>query len=66
MKPENLKCPSCSGPMVPRTSQHGKFWGCSDFPKCKGTRDSMGMSREDRAYAKREDNYHDMYEDYRD
>lgn len=49
-KPENVKCPECKGPMVPRTNkQNGtKFWGCQDFPVCKGTRDSMGMSREDR------------------
>lgn len=39
---ENLKCPKCEGPMVPRTSKHGKFWGCKAYPKCRGTRDSMG------------------------
>lgn len=41
---ENLKCPECEGPMTPRTSKHGKFWGCKAFPKCKGTRDSVGES----------------------
>lgn len=35
---ENLKCPDCDGPMTPRTSQHGKFWGCKAYPKCRGTR----------------------------
>lgn len=42
MKPENVTCPDCDGPMVPRTSAHGKFWGCAKFPKCRGTRNSDG------------------------
>lgn len=42
MKPENVTCPQCNGPMVPRTSQHGKFWGCKAYPKCRGTRNVMG------------------------
>ena len=34
-------CPSCGSVMVLRTAKQGKyagnsFWGCSDFPKCKG------------------------------
>ena len=41
-------CPDCGAKMVPRNSKHGKFWGCPNYPKCTGTRDSMGMSREDR------------------
>lgn len=41
-KPENVKCPQCDGPMVPRTSAHGKFWGCKDYPRCRGTRNVMG------------------------
>ena len=45
MLPENVKCPLCAGPMVSRTSQHGVFWGCRAFPKCRGTRDVMGESR---------------------
>jgi len=48
MKPENLKCPDCDGPMIPRTSQYGKFWGCKNYPKCKGTRDSMGLSKREK------------------
>jgi len=36
-------CPTCSSPMVIRTARRGKnagssFWGCSRFPKCRGTR----------------------------
>ncbi|MEP5569815.1 MAG: NERD domain-containing protein [Halioglobus sp.] len=35
-------CPRCDGPMVKRTVKKGaksgnQFWGCVDFPKCKGT-----------------------------
>lgn len=28
-------CPGCGGKIVERESQYGKFWGCSNFPKCK-------------------------------
>ena len=36
-------CPKCSGAMVLRTVRKGsvagqKFWGCSDYPACRGTR----------------------------
>jgi restriction system protein len=36
-------CPACGQPMVKRTSRQGakagqRFWGCSTFPKCRGTR----------------------------
>jgi hypothetical protein len=34
-------CPKCSAPMVLRTASKGihageTFWGCTDYPKCKG------------------------------
>lgn len=34
-------CPKCNGPMVKRVSKKGKnagkeFWGCNDFPNCRG------------------------------
>ena len=34
-------CPKCNGPMVKRVSKTGKnigqaFWGCSEFPNCRG------------------------------
>lgn len=50
MKPENVKCPKCGGPMTPRSSSYGKFWGCKDYPRCDGTRDSMGRTKEEREY----------------
>jgi len=36
-------CPSCSTPMVLREARRGisarqKFWGCINYPKCRGTR----------------------------
>lgn len=35
--------------MVPRTNRKDgtKFWGCKSFPKCDGTRNSMGLSKEE-------------------
>ena len=41
--PRDSACPTCGSPMVMRTAKKGKsagssFWGCSRFPKCRGTR----------------------------
>lgn len=38
-----ISCPVCSSSMVLRTSKKGSnagtsFWGCSNYPRCKGTR----------------------------
>jgi len=38
------ECPRCGSPMVRRTARQGAnagrdFWGCSTYPKCRGTRD---------------------------
>ena len=35
--PEFL-CPRCNSKMVLRDGKHGKFYGCSTFPLCRGTR----------------------------
>jgi restriction system protein len=37
------RCPSCDKPMVERVAKRGpnpgeRFWGCSDYPACKGTK----------------------------
>ncbi len=29
-------CPKCSGAMVVRSGRYGDFWGCKQYPKCKG------------------------------
>lgn len=34
----SILCPRCRSPMVPRTGRRGKFFGCSRFPYCRGTR----------------------------
>jgi DNA topoisomerase-1 len=36
--PNAPTCPKCGSPMVKRNGPRGEFWGCSTFPKCKGTR----------------------------
>jgi restriction system protein len=42
VQPAALACPLCTKPMVRRTAKRGSnignsFWGCSDYPACKGT-----------------------------
>lgn len=33
-------CPKCGKPMILRTASSGqRFWGCSNFPKCRGSMD---------------------------
>ena len=32
-------CPECGSETVLREGKYGKFYGCIDFPKCRGTRD---------------------------
>jgi restriction system protein len=36
-KAEIKVCPKCSGKLIERTGKHGKFLGCSNYPKCKHT-----------------------------
>lgn len=36
-QPEIL-CPKCGSEMVRRRGKFGEFYGCSDFPRCRGTR----------------------------
>lgn len=39
-----VHCPACAdGVMVPRTSKHGRFYGCSNFPKCRHTMKEAGV-----------------------
>lgn len=46
---EETLCPTCNSKMISRKNKEGsRFWGCSNFPNCKGTRDSEGRSKEDR------------------
>ncbi len=34
----NLICPRCSAKMILRNGRKGKFYGCSRFPYCRGTK----------------------------
>ena len=34
----NLKCPECEGNLIQREGKFGKFYGCSNYPKCKFTK----------------------------
>lgn len=41
-----IECPSCGSEMQLRTARRGRnpgsrFWGCSRFPKCRGTRQAV-------------------------
>lgn len=36
--PATPECPDCGGPMRKRKSARGEFWGCSNYPECKGIR----------------------------
>ncbi len=35
---EGITCDLCGSQMVIRESRYGKFYGCSQYPKCKGTK----------------------------
>lgn len=56
MSYENVKCPECGGPMVSRKSKHGIFWGCKEYPLCRGTRDNMGRSKQEKNEQAEENN----------
>lgn len=32
-----LSCPDCCAPMELRQSRYGQFYGCTNFPDCRGT-----------------------------
>ncbi len=35
---ENVRCQECGKPMLLRSGRFGRFYGCVDYPKCKGIR----------------------------
>ena len=46
---EETLCPECNAKMVSRKSKEGRrFWGCPNFPHCRGTRDVDGKSSNER------------------
>ena len=46
---EETLCPDCGGKMVSRknVSTGQRFWGCKDYPKCRGTRNTDGEAKHD-------------------
>jgi DNA topoisomerase-1 len=34
--PPEIRCPECDGPMKLRASRYGSFFGCNNYPDCKG------------------------------
>jgi restriction system protein len=36
---DTLTCPVCGGKLVERKGRRGRFYGCSNYPKCRYTRD---------------------------
>jgi hypothetical protein len=32
------KCPYCGGRLIEKSGQYGKFYGCSNYPRCKFTK----------------------------
>ncbi|WP_419955287.1 restriction endonuclease [Neobacillus niacini] len=46
-----LTCVKCGSPMVLKTGKRGAFYGCSGFPKCRYTRDSLETKKEIRPAA---------------
>lgn len=39
-----MNCPRCGSVMAKRDGKFGPFWGCSSFPKCKGSRNPDGST----------------------
>ena len=37
-QPTKTKCPKCGSNMVLRRGKFGQFYGCSQFPRCRGTK----------------------------
>ena len=37
--PPGCPVPGCGKTMVSRMGKYGRFWGCPEYPKCRGTRD---------------------------
>lgn len=50
MTPENVTCPVCDGPMTSRVNGRTlqRFWGCVDYPRCNGTRNTDGEAPHER------------------
>jgi hypothetical protein len=38
------ECPKCGGLMVQRMGPRGPFWGCPNYPECRGSRNIDGST----------------------
>lgn len=38
---DSALCPRCSSAMILRNGPRGQFYGCSHFPRCRGTREYL-------------------------
>lgn len=45
-----ITCPLCNSEMKLRNGSRGQFWGCSRFPRCKGTRNASEKTAEKQEY----------------
>lgn len=39
MTRDTPECPECGADMKMRDGSRGEFWGCSTYPRCRGTRE---------------------------
>ena len=53
-----MTCPLCHKPLVRRKGPHGQFMGCSGYPVCKHTQNTMSA---DEAKNKAMDEVTDMF-----
>lgn len=37
----STNCPKCNGTMVERKGKYGRFYGCSNYPRCKHTMNQL-------------------------
>ena len=44
----NPSCPKCGSVMTEREGRYGKFWGCTGYPECDGTRKDPESFKEKR------------------
>lgn len=40
------RCPRCAGPMAERSGPRGAFWGCRQFPNCRGIVDAAEWAKQ--------------------
>lgn len=48
---EIKKCPICQSPMAKRTGKNGAFWGCTNYPTCRGI-ENINVSKSSRKKSK--------------